>query len=51
MNNKNTNNVDKSAPYRNLGMGKITAPTKPQDEPKCRVIKSDTDLRVKGGKG
>ena len=50
MNKKAKNTTDNSAPYRNLGMGKITAPVKPQDEPKCRVIKTDGDLRIKGGK-
>ncbi len=50
MNNKSKNITDKSVPYRNLGMGKITAPVKPQDQPKCRVIKSEGDLRIRGGK-
>ena len=50
MNKKSTNTIDKSAPYRTLGMGKVTAPVKPQGEPKCRVIKTDNDLRVRGGK-
>lgn len=50
MNNKTKNTTDKSAPYRNLGIGKITAPNKPENEPKCRVIKGEGDLRVKGGK-
>lgn len=49
MNNKNKN-IDKSAPYRNIGLNKITAPVKPENEPGVRVIKSDTDLRVRGGK-
>lgn len=48
MNNKK--NIDKSAPYRNLGFNKVTAPTKPENEPKARVIKTDGDLRVRGGK-
>lgn len=49
--NKNSKNViDKSTPYRNLGMGKISAPTKPENEPKSRVIKGEGDLRCKGGK-
>lgn len=48
---KKTNTTpDKSIPYRNLGMGKITAPCKPKNEPAARVIKSESDLRVKGGK-
>lgn len=50
MNKKTKTNIDKSAPYRNLGLGKITAPVKAQNEPKCRVIKTDGDLRVRGGK-
>lgn len=50
MNTKSKNTTDKSAPYRNLGMGMITAPVKSQNEPKSRVIKTDGDLRVKGGK-
>lgn len=50
MNKKSKNSIDKSAPYRNLGMGKITAPTKPQDEPKSRTIKGTDDLRTRGGK-
>ena len=50
MNKKSNNTTDKSAPYRNLGMGKITAPTKPQNEPKSRAIKGTDDLRIKGGK-
>ncbi|MBQ7389943.1 MAG: hypothetical protein IJW02_02405 [Clostridia bacterium] len=47
---KNPNIIDKSAPYRNLGLDKITAPTKPENEPKNRIIKGEGDLRVKGGK-
>lgn len=50
MNKKSRNTIDKSAPYRNLGMGKITAPTKPQNEPTARTIKGTNDLRIKGGK-
>lgn len=50
MNKKPKITTDKSAPYRNLGMGKITAPVKPQDEPKSRVIRGNGDLRCKGGK-
>ena len=50
MHNKKNNNTDKSAPYRTLGMGKINAPNKLQNEPKARSIKSEGDLRVKGGK-
>ena len=50
MNKKPNNTTDKSAPYRNLGIGKISAPTKPEGEPKCRVIKGEGDLRCKGGK-
>ena len=50
MNKKSNKTIDKSAPYRNLGMGKITAPVKPADQPKSRVIKGEGDLRCKGGK-
>lgn len=50
MNKKSTNTTDKSTPYRNLGINKITAPTKLENEPRSRVIKSDKDLRVRGGK-
>lgn len=49
MNNKNKN-TDKSGAYRTLGLNKVTAPTKPENEPKCRVIKTENDLRVRGGK-
>ena len=45
---KNINTADRSAPYRTHSIGKITAPVKPQGEPKVtRVI--GTDLRVKRG--
>ena len=50
MNKKSNSTIDKSAPYRNLGLGKITAPVKPGNDPKSRTIKTDGDLRVKGGK-
>ena len=50
MNNKVKTVADKSAPYRSLGINKISAPTKVQNEPKCRVIKGDTDLRIGGKK-
>lgn len=50
MNKKSTNTNDKSAPYRNLGLGKVTAPVKQKDEPKSRVIKGGGDLRCKGEK-
>lgn len=50
MNNKINKATDKSAPYRNLGMGKITAPNKSENQPKARTIKTDGDLRIKGGK-
>ena len=50
MNKKATNVIDKSAPYRTLGMGKVTAPVKSQTEPGARVIKTSSDLRCKGGK-
>ena len=50
MNNKHSNAIDNSAPYRNLGIGRVTAPVKPQNEPKARVITGSSDLRCKGGK-
>ena len=50
MNKKSKNTTDNSTPYRNLGMGKINAPNKPQNEPKSGVIKSDRDLRCRGTK-
>lgn len=50
MNKKSKIHTDKSAPYRTLGLNKITAPVKASNEPKCRIIKTDGDLRVKGGK-
>lgn len=50
MNKKTNHTIDKSAPYRNLGIGKIAAPSTPENEPKSRVIKTEGDLRVKGSK-
>ena len=50
MNKKSNNTVDKSSPYRSLGINKITAPVKAQNEPKSITIKTDGDLRVRGGK-
>lgn len=50
MNKKSNTVIDKSAPYRNLGMGKVNAPVKQTNEPKCRVIKGEGDLRCKGDK-
>ena len=50
MNKKNKNLTDKTAPYRSLSYNKITAPNKLVGDPSSRVIKSDNDLRVKGGK-
>ena len=50
MNKKTKNIINKSDPYRNLGLNKVTAPVTPQNEPKCRVIKTDNDLRVRRGK-
>ena len=48
MNNKTKNTIDKSTPYRNFGMGKITAPTKPENEPKA-TRRQGEDLRGKRG--
>ena len=50
MNKKSKHLIDKSVPYRTLGLNKITAPVKAQNEPKSRTIQTDGDLRVKGGK-
>ena len=50
MNKKNKTITDNSAPYRTLGLGKVSAPVKPQNEPKGRVIKTDSDLRSRGTK-
>ena len=50
MNKKCKTPIDKSTPYRTLGLNKVTAPQKAGNEPKCRIIKTDGDLRVKGGK-
>ncbi len=50
MNKKVKNTNDKSTPYRNLGLNKVTAPVTQENEPKCRVIKTDNDLRVRRGK-
>ena len=38
---KTTTTIDKSSPYRSLGIGKIDAPTKAKDEPKATSIKSN----------
>ena len=48
--NKKIKVTDNSAPYRTLGMDKITAPVKVKGSPKASVIKTNSDLRVKGGK-
>ena len=45
---KTSTTIDKSAPYRTVGIGKIDAPVKDKDQPKSAVIKSNKDLR--GGK-
>lgn len=50
MNKKSKTHIDKSAPYRTLGLNKITSPVKAENEPKSRIIKTEGDLRVKGGK-
>ena len=47
---KNNTNKDMTNPYRTLGIGKVTAPTSPEGEPKSRVINGKQDLRIKGGK-
>ena len=48
--NKKNKATDYSTPYRTLGLNRVTAPKKAQDEPKGRVIKSEGDLRVRGSK-
>jgi len=50
MNKKVKSTIDKSTPYRSLGLNKIVAPVKPENEPKGRIIKTDGDLRIRGGK-
>ena len=50
MNKKSKNTIDKSSPYRNLGLNKISAPVAVNGDPKCRTIKTNDDLRVKRGK-
>ena len=46
--NKRNETYDKSAPYRTNGLGKITAPTKKEGEP--RVTKTVTGTDMRGGK-
>ena len=48
--NKKNKATDNSTPYRTLGMNKVTAPKRVQDDPKSKVLKSDTDLRMRGKK-
>ena len=50
MNKKSKNTTDNSTPYRYLGLNKIEAPVKQENEPKGRSIKGAGDLRVRGGK-
>ena len=45
---KNKKLIDKSEPYRNLGLGKVTAPNVLKDQPKASKIVGKGDLR--GGK-
>ena len=45
---KSTNGA--SNPYRTFSLTKVTAPVKTQNDPKCHVIKSNSDLRCRGGK-
>ena len=40
--------IDKSAPYRSMGLGKITAPNTQKDQPKATKTVGKDDLR--GGK-
>lgn len=39
----------KNPGYRQLGLDKVPAKSKPKDEPRVRAIKAKSDLRVKGG--
>ena len=48
--NKKNKATDRSAPYRTLGMSKVSAPNKAQNEPKAGVIKTNNDLRMRGNK-
>ena len=45
---KNKKFIDKSAPYRTMGLGKITAPNAEKDQPKSTKTVGKDDLR--GGK-
>jgi len=45
---KNEKCTDKSAPYRTLGIGKVTAPNSQKDQPKSTKTVGKGDLR--GGK-
>ena len=48
--NKKNKATDYSTPYRTLGLNKVTAPKKAQDEPKSNILKSKNDLRMRGNK-
>lgn len=48
--NKKNKATDYSTPYRTLGLNKVTAPKKAQDEPKSKILKSKSDLRMRGNK-
>ncbi len=40
--------IDKSTPYRSLGINKVSAPAKNANEPSGTKIKSGGDMRCKG---
>ena len=44
---KTNTTTDKSAPYRTNSISKITAPTKPKDEPRASKIETAADMRSK----
>ncbi len=50
MNKKSKNTTDASFPYRTMSFEKIVAPIKMKVVPKGKIIKSNTDLRTRGGK-
>ena len=50
MNKKLKSTTDASSPYRTMSLDKITAPIKDKNSPKSNIIKSNTDLRTRGGK-
>ena len=47
---KKKESIDKSVPYRTYGLGKITAPNTPKDQPKASKTAGKNDLRGGSGK-